>query len=136
MNGIFDKTLSALEAVMDYRLKNENVIASNIANANTPGYKAKELLFEDALRSVLDLESEVHLKTTDGKHIKGGAAFADSPMIVEQVNNVKSMDGNTVDTNEELVRMAENQLIYTAAADLAKKKYGMLKYAITEGGNK
>ena len=134
VNGIFDKTLWALENVLEYRLKNQNVIASNIANANTPGYKAKELVFEDALRDALDIDSVITMKGSSPKHIKGGSPFPDAPMIVEQVNNVSSIDGNTVDSNEEMVKMAENQLIYNAASDMVKRKMALLKYAISEGG--
>jgi flagellar basal body rod protein FlgB len=44
-------------------------------------------------------------------------------MIIEQVNNVSSLDGNTVDSNDEMVKMAENQLIYSAASDMLKRKW-------------
>jgi len=44
-------------------------------------------------------------------------------------------DGNTVDRDAEMVSLAQNQLLYDAAADLVKKKLALLKYAITDGGN-
>ena len=119
---------------MDYRLKNQNLISANIANANTPGYKAKELQFEDAIREALNLGGGLEMRTTDSKHIGGGSPFPEQPMVVEEANNVISLDGNTVDTNEEMIKMSENQLMYTAAADLMKRKMAGLKYAIQEGG--
>ena len=57
-----------------------------------------------------------------------------SPAIADDMNGVESLDGNTVNRSEEMAKMVENQLLYDAAAEMLKKKLGMLKYSITEGG--
>src|ERR687892_442220 len=56
------------------------------------------------------------------------------PEVFEDPNGVESLDGNTVNRSSEMAKMAENQLLYDASAELLKKKLGMLRYAITEGG--
>jgi flagellar basal-body rod protein FlgB len=56
------------------------------------------------------------------------------PEIYDDPNGVESLDGNTVDRSEQMAKMAENQLLYDASAEMLKKKLGMLKYAISEGG--
>lgn len=120
----FDPTIGALNTVMNLRLINQNVISSNIANADTPGYKAKTLEFEGALRSALAESSHTAHRPTDPV----------DPMIYDDPNGIESLDGNTVDRSAEMAKLAENQLLYDAAAEVLKRKLGMLKYAISEGG--
>lgn len=116
---VFDQTFEALSKALDMRAENQTVIASNIANADTPGYQAKELDFEKAMERAL-------ASGTDVSEI--GAE------IHNQVNDVVREDGNTVDRDSEMVNLSQNQLLYDAAADLVKKKLAMLKYSISEGG--
>ncbi|MBC86963.1 MAG: flagellar basal-body rod protein FlgB, partial [Bdellovibrionaceae bacterium] len=56
MSGIFDKTTDGLAASINFRQLRNNTISSNIANAETPGYKAKKMDFESALKRALDTE--------------------------------------------------------------------------------
>jgi flagellar basal-body rod protein FlgB len=133
MSG-FDSTIQGLKNAMDLRLVNQNVISSNIANADTPGYKAKKVEFEGALRQALSVDGELQLEGDHGGHIVVSAGNAVGPAIADDVNGIESLDGNTVNRSEEMAKMAENQLLYDAAAEMLKKKLGMLKYSISEGG--
>ena len=54
--------------------------------------------------------------------------------IYDDPNGIESLDGNTVDRSAEMAKLAENQLLYDASVEMLKKKLGMLKYAIGEGG--
>jgi len=130
----FDPTIGALNTSLNLRLMNQNVISSNIANADTPGYKAKTMEFESALRDALNTGGELRTAETDPRHIVHSATDPVNPEIYDDPNGVESLDGNTVDRAGELAKMAENQLLYDASAEMLKKKLGMLKYAITEGG--
>lgn len=130
----FDPTIGALNTVMNLRLINQNVISSNIANADTPGYKAKALEFEGALRNALAEENQPTPIATDGRHIVHRSTEPVDPMIYDEPNGIESLDGNTVDRSAEMAKLAENQLLYDAAAEALKRKLGMLKYAISEGG--
>ncbi|HEY8278912.1 MAG TPA: flagellar basal body rod protein FlgB [Bdellovibrionota bacterium] len=117
---VFDQTYEALSRALDLRTENQTVIASNIANADTPGYQAKELSFEKAMERALNSDD-------DPAQVRAE--------IHNQINDVVREDGNTVDRDSEMVSLAQNQLLYDAAADLVKKKLALLKYSITDGGN-
>ena len=130
--NIDDRTMKALEAALNFRQMRQELIASNIANADTPGYKAKKLDFEDALAQALDLNDDQSLNTLDKRHfnVGGGGLDSLSPTIYDNPNGVVSDDGNTVDRDRELADMAENKIMYDASIQLINKKLGLLKYAI------
>lgn len=134
MDSGFDPTIGALNTSLNLRLMNQNVVSSNIANADTPGYKAKTMEFESALRDALGVGGQLPPAETNPRHIVHRDTDAIEPEIYDDPNGVESLDGNTVDRAAEMAKMAENQLVYDASAELLKRKLGMLKYAITEGG--
>lgn len=117
---VFDQTYEALSRALDLRSENQTIIAANIANADTPGYQAEELSFEKAMGKALESGDDV-------SRVKGE--------LHHQINDVVREDGNTVDRDAEMVSMAQNQLLYDAAADLVKKKLALLKYTISDGGS-
>jgi flagellar basal-body rod protein FlgB len=130
--NVNDKTLQALTAAKKFREMRQEVISSNIANANVPGYKAKRLEFEAALARALDVDGELTMKTEDNKHFNvGGGGFANlQPEVVEDANGIVSEDGNTVDVQEEMARQAENVVMDSAVVQLINKKLGLMKYII------
>lgn len=136
MADIFDKTTKALGASLNLRQLRNNVISSNIANAETPGYQAKKVDFENALARALDLEGLGQLEGTQPEHYPTGsgslsrirADVYENPDV--SVNN----DGNTVDMEREMNALAENSIMYKAAVQLINKKMATLKYAATDGG--
>lgn len=132
---IDDPTIQALAASLKYRQLRQELIASNIANAETPGYKAKKIDFEEALARALDVDDELKMKTSDSKHFNvGGGGFNNlQPEIYEDSNGIQSLDGNNVDRDQEMADMAENKIMYDASVQLLNKKLGLLKYAIGSG---
>jgi flagellar basal-body rod protein FlgB len=136
MSDLLDKTTQALGASLNYRLLRHNVTSANVANAETPGYKAKVVEFEDALARAVDLDGMNSLTTSDPEHFAmGTSAIGKERVTVEDnpdaaVNN----DKNTVDLDKEMSTLSENSVLYKAALTLINKKMGMLKYSITEGG--
>lgn len=134
MDSGFDPTIGALNTSLNLRLLNQNVISSNIANADTPGYKAKAVEFESALRDALGVGDRLPAQAADDRHIVHRATDPVHPEIYDDPNGVESLDGNTVDRAAEMAKLAENQLLYDASAEMLKRKLGMLRYAITEGG--
>jgi flagellar basal-body rod protein FlgB len=133
MSG-FDPVIGALNTSMNLRLMNQNVISSNIANADTPGYKAQAMEFESSLRDALGAGDGMKADISHEDHIRREPTDPVNPVIYNDPNGVESLDGNTVERGVEMAKMAENQLLYDASADMIKKKLGMLKYGITEGG--
>ncbi len=135
MSGIFDKTTDALAASVNMRLLRHNVTAANIANAETPGYKAKVVDFEQALSRAIDREGLGRLHTDHPDHLLMGSgsisrARAD---VYDNPDVLVSQDGNTVDMEREIATLNENSILYKAALQLMNKKLASLRYAVTEG---
>ncbi len=127
-----DKTLQALTTALNFREMRQELITSNVANANTPGFKAKKLDFEEALARALDVDGNMKMNATDGRHYNVGSGGFNNlePEIYDNPNGVVSENGNTVDVEAEMATMAENKLMYDALVQLINKKMGIMKYAI------
>ncbi len=127
-----DKTLQALASALNFRKARQEIISSNIANAETPEFKAKRLEFEAALSRALDIDGHQSLNASDSRHFNVGSGGFDNlqPEVVEDPNGIVSEDGNTVDVEQEMVRMNENTILYNALVQLVNKKMGMMKYVI------
>jgi len=134
MTKILDSTIGALNTSLNLRQLNQNVISANISNADTPGYKAQAVEFEGALREALQVGESQPLTTTDPAHMAPRDVDPVHPEVYDDPNGVESLDGNTVDRSAEMAKLAENQLLYDASIEMMKKKLGMLKYSVTEGG--
>ena len=127
---IFDSTTDALATSLRMRDIRHKVTSSNIANAETPGYKAKVVDFEDTLQRALDLEASRE-KGVPGPSIQNVQADVyDNPEI-----NVAN-DNNTVDLEREMANLQENTILYKAALQMINKKLGTLKYAASDGGGR
>lgn len=133
--NVNDKTMQALMTSLKFRQLRQEVHASNIANAETPGYKAKKLDFEEALARALDTDGQMNLNTADAKHFNVGSGGFNNlePEVYEDPNGVVNPNGNTVDRDKEMADMAENKIMYDATVQLINKKMGLLKYAIGQG---
>ena len=134
IKNLFDPTIRALGQNLNLRQENQNVISANIANADTPGYKAKAVSFEHAMRDALDMNEGVKLETDSPEQFGSQGPEAVRADVYEDPNGVESLDGNTVDRGNEMAKMKENQLLYNASVESLRKKIGMLEYGITEGG--
>ena len=128
-----DKTLQALATSLNFRKLRQDVIASNIANADTPGYKARRIEFEEALARALDLEKQRSLRVNNQKHYNvGGGGFDEvEPTVFDDPNGIVNESGNTVNRDQEMASMAKNKILFDASVQLLNKKLGLLKYAIT-----
>lgn len=131
---VFDRTLDAIAKSLDLRVQRQAVISSNIANAETPGYQAQRLDFEESLQRALDMDDAPMARTNPTHMTSGGEVTGVEPEIYNNPNNVVREDGNTVDRDAEMFSLSENQIQYNAAIELLKKKVGLLKYSINEGG--
>lgn len=130
---VFDRTLDAISKSLDMRSQRQNIISANIANAETPGYQAKRIDFEESLAAALDLD-DAPMTRTNPKHLTSGGDIGNvEAEIYNDPNNVVREDGNTVDRDAEMFALAENQIQYNAAIELLKRKIGLLKYSINEG---
>ena len=136
MSQIFDKTTNGLGASLALRSLRHNVTSSNIANAETPGYKAKKVDFEDALARAIDLEGVGKEMATSPEHfaMSTGAISKAKADVYDNPEGNTTNDQNTVDLEREMANLQENSILYKAALQLMNKKLGALKYAATDGG--
>jgi flagellar basal-body rod protein FlgB len=130
--NVSDKTLQALAAGMKFREMRQEIISSNVANADTPDYKAKRLDFEKALARALDVDNHLSMKVEDGQHYNVGSGGFENlePEIYDDPNGVVNESGNTVNREEEMSLMAQNKVMYDALVQLMNKKLGMQKYIL------
>jgi flagellar basal-body rod protein FlgB len=131
---LFDKTTRALGASLQLRQTRQNVLSSNIANAETPGYQAKKVDFEDALARAIETEDQGRVGGSGPTPITESAIRRVTADIYENPDAAVSNDGNTVDVDKEMATLAENSIMYKAAIQLINKKMAALKYAVTDGG--
>lgn len=134
-NALFDKTINGLATSLAMRQIRQGVVSSNIANAETPGYHAKKMDFENALSRALDLDGMNSLSTSSPEHFALGGISASKtrPDIYADPNGQINNDGNTVDIEKEMSALSENAVMYKAALQLINKKMAALKYAASEG---
>lgn len=130
----FDSNMKLLQKVLDMRSANQSVIATNIANAETPGYARKVFEFEQELQQAIE-STPGKLVTTHSKHIP--LAPVNISSVTGKIREIKDEtgigDGNGVSVDMEMIALSENELLYETAAQLLKKKFAILKYAIQEG---
>lgn len=136
VGGIFNFSDRLQMASLDQRLKRSEVISGNIANAETPGYRALGYDFEEQLASLARLDNKLPLKVSNLSHFKNSFTKADGsikPDVYVKPQESIGEDGNTVDVDDEMARMAQNQILYRSAVEIVNRKVGMLKYAINGG---
>jgi len=134
LDGIFNTTIRLLEKNLDLRAMNQNLISANLANAETPGYIPKRLTFEGELKDALKNRGGDTPPLTDPRHIplNGRSAGLDRVQgtMIEAPDGSVGDDGNGVELENEMGRLAENQILYNATIQLAVKKFEGLKTAI------
>lgn len=136
MSNLFDKTTDALGKSLDMRLLRHNTTSSNIANAETPGYVAKKVDFENELIRALEMEGMPKMEVTNENHIPlaQGRIGRVSPDVYDNPEIDVNNDRNTVNMEKEMATLTENSIAYKAAIELIKKKMAALRYATSEGG--
>lgn len=137
VEGIFGQTVELLGKTLDLRAKRQGLISSNLANVETPGYTPTDLSFEAELKDALS--NKVGQGTTqapNARHIplKGRLGWSGlegvSGEVIEVPGKSVGPDGNSVEMEAEMGRLAENQIMYNTSVQLLTKKMEMMKQAI------
>lgn len=122
---LLDRTMAALSKAASATFLRQQVIAANIANLETPGYRARDVKFEDALAAAIEAE-------------KRGFSAAQrrpidlvKPRICPRPSPALRWDGNNVSPERELVALARSALQHHAVVRLLSRKFRMLQIAIT-----
>ena len=127
-----DAHLGVHAAALGLRARRTELIANNLANADTPGFLARDLDFRAALAAAQQGRGGVSLATTDARHLgaapAGAAGAAD---LKDRVPLAPSLDGNTVDVQLEQAAFAENAVRYQATLTFLGQRFRGLLTAIT-----
>ncbi len=109
-----DSTIRLLTKIMDICAYRQKILASNIANADTPNYKAKDINFQEELKKATESDS--------------------LPLeIIEAPTTMPNRDGNTVNIEVEMTKLTETLLMYSSAVQMLSKRIGMYKDAARGG---
>lgn len=132
MNGVelFGKTISSLEQGLNYSATKGRVISQNIANVDTPNYKAKSVSFKDVLADVQNAGLKAY--KTDQKHIDFNNTRS-ANNVFDYSNFRYRHDGNGVDMDKEQADLAKNQIYYNALVDRINGKFSTLQNVIKGG---
>ncbi|MZH05774.1 MAG: flagellar basal body rod protein FlgB [Nitrospinae bacterium] len=118
---------------LDLLSTRQNLISSNIGNLDTPGYTASDIDFQGQLREALGSKGQLKLRATDERHYGPKTSNISSlkPEPFEEEDAAKS-NGNNVDVDKEMAKLAENQIVYNATIQLMLKRGSTVRAAITE----
>jgi flagellar basal-body rod protein FlgB len=124
MPSSFDNVFGVHAQALQLRSRRGELIASNLANADTPNYKARDLDFRNALDTA---QSATSMRSTHASHFSAGNGSSTAATLY-RVPNQASLDGNTVDTQTEQAKFSENAVRYqTTLRFLGGKISGLMK---------
>jgi len=133
MNLFDSPVMSALTRQLDSSSLTQRVIANNVANVNTPGFKKSQVSFREQLRQALDSKAPV-LATSNPRHIGGAADISQvAPKVVQERDTIMRYGQNNVDIDQEMVNLAANQIVYDISANSLSGRLGILGYVIRGG---
>lgn len=124
--------LSLLEQAMDLRSFRHDLIAGNIANMDTPNYRSFDLSMKEALRRIDEADAGMAMVRSHPSHLTGNSAGPEALTLRRtppQPHSLKG-DGNTVDIDAEMVKLAENSLMYHALTQMVTKEFQLFTTAI------
>jgi flagellar basal-body rod protein FlgB len=122
---MFGSYIDFIEKNMDISALKRNVTSDNIANFNTPNFKANKVSFDH----VFETRQSSSIKTTDDKHIFG-VTNQGKPIVYQDVGTKERVDGNNVDLNLEMIEMIKNNSTYSKAVQAMNKELLLNKMAI------
>ncbi len=127
-----EQSLSVFSQALNLRTQRHQVLASNIANADTPYFKARDFKFESAMQNALAGRMQaggVSLTTTSSGHINGGSASG-AAQLQYRKETQSAVDGNTVDMDVERSQIAENAMQYQILTQLISDKFKGIRSAL------
>jgi len=120
------------EAALRVRTQRGELLANNLANADTPNYKARDIDFRKALNDESDLlkMSVPNLAKTNSRHIEGGGFASTSEFLKYRMPTQPALDGNTVETHIEKAQFMENALQHQATLEFINSKISGIRGAL------
>ena len=108
-----DDVFGIHEQALRLRARRSEVLASNLANADTPGYKARDFDFRTMLRK--EIQQPVRLAATHAAHMRNDSGLVASTQMAYRIPQQASLDGNTVETEREQTEFSANAMRYQAS---------------------
>jgi flagellar basal-body rod protein FlgB len=141
INQLFNQTpFLILEAALDATSARSHVIANNIANADTPNYKAQRLKFEDILTQEFNQgeSSMLPLRRTNALHLPASGIEVlrnngQVGVIYTDDSTTYRLDGNNVDIDQEMAEQSKNAIQYSTLTELISRRFASLRTIISEG---
>ncbi len=127
--NLFSGTISSLERGLDYSAIKQKVIANNVANVDTPGYKSKDVSFKAMLQDEMKLSSAV----ADPRHFDLSNSENNGVSVTHRPYGIRE-NGNGVDIDKEMADLATNQIYYNSLIERISGKFGSLNSVIKGGG--
>jgi flagellar basal-body rod protein FlgB len=121
---LFDRTVNFLERSLDLSTSRHKVLSNNIANAETPQYTSKDIPFQAIMERSINQVSNINLKKTHSDHL--------SEYFEREIYVDSSLEGVNID--QEMSKLAQNNLMFQAGVQALLKKLEALKVTIIEGG--
>jgi len=125
----FDKALGIHEQALQARVRRAEVLANNLANADTPGFKARDIDFRAMMTRAQDEMSALSLSRTHERHLQGGS-YDSSDELLYRIPQHPSVDGNTVDAQQEQSRFMRNAMDFQASFQFLSRKFSGLTRAL------
>jgi flagellar basal-body rod protein FlgB len=119
-----DRITNLLSQFLDVHSRRAQIVASNLANADTPGFQAQELEFRDYLRQATE-EALTPGSMSDGREY--------TPRVVPQLTRVVGLDGNNVDPGQEMASLSNAGMNYMTGTTMLQSRIRTLRTAIREG---
>ena len=128
--------LGALQSRMGYLSDRQKLVAQNVANASTPGFKPKDLTPQDfqALVDGASPQGSLGLTMTNAMHIQPQGATTSGAGEITSPDSETTMDGNSVVLEEQMLKMSESRLQFQAAVGFYEKSLNLLRMAAKAPG--
>lgn len=131
LDTLFDRSVTGLSRTMDLTWKRNQALSANIANAETPQYRAIDVSFGNELEKAFESQTGSLAQTNSG-HLDNQSTNGDTSKLVNDLSGPTKPDGNNVDLDLQMGRLAQNSGDYANAARLIRRQLGLLRTAIRE----
>ena len=132
MEMFSDPMIHAMGSYMTRLSQRQQIVASNLANIDTPGYKTKDVSFNATMQELLS-DSSLELRKTGPEHIEGWTVLHMQAQPFEEQGLMSRLDQNNVNLDREMLKMSETSFGYAMISQILKGKFRTLSISINEG---
>jgi flagellar basal-body rod protein FlgB len=134
--NLFDNTtIPVLQEVISFAQARHNVLAGNIANVDTPGYRVRDLsveTFQKRLGEMIDARNYHRKEVASPGHVKASDPGDEMRQVRDSLKTVQFLDGSDVGIEQQVVQVSKNQFLHNLSVSIMNKQFQLLKSAISE----